>query len=172
MAKAKQDVFAQVMQMEVTMSAANTLTFAAVLIGTPLFDYAALILERIDYYVAPATMAELITNADILDVAITGKNSLTNLDLGQAEVYDRLRLFGVLSGTAATLLIPEFPLVHDFSTMSGGGLLVPAQTVYIGMTSSNLTPAGIANARVYYRIMDMNAPDYLEMVQRLNVLST
>lgn len=166
------DVFAQYLYMSVTMSAANTLTFAQVSIGMSLFEFAAMVICRIDYEPAQATIQELTGGADLLDVAITGSNTITTLDQKQNEVYDSLKAKTYVSGTPGVSAPVFEPIVHDFSGMPGGGILVPAQTIYIGMATSGFSAAGVCNARVWYTVKEMQASDYIELVQRLRVLGT
>ena len=171
MAKVK-DLFSQFFYMSVTQSAANTLTFAKLGIGVSLFDYAGLLIQRIEYTFARAGLQAVVAQADELASAITGSDSLNSLTGDKPEVYDKVVINAVVDGTPATLLQNTAPVVHDFTSLQGGGLLVPAQDIYIACESAGLAAAAVVEARVYYTVRELVATDYLELVQRLRVLST
>lgn len=172
MAKAKKDRFVQLMKLQTDMSAANAITFDGISLGTPLFEYAGILLERIDYFPGVSSYGEMQTLADVFDMAVCGSDNLADFDIGQPEIFDRLRLAVSLTGAPADYQIAEWPIVHDFSSMSGGGLLVPAQEIYLGVDSAGFVGAGGGNVRIYYTWIEMVAADYLELVQRLRILST
>ena len=171
MAKMK-DSYDQFMYLNVTMSAANTLTFSEVSLGLSLFDYAGLIISRIEYFPDDATIEELAAANDSFRIALTSSNSITSLSQNQPQLYDLVQYAVNTTGTAGNLQQYETPLVHDFTGMSGGGILVPAQNMYIAADSDSLTSAGIASMRVYFRVLQLQAADFVELVQRLRVLST
>lgn len=172
MAKQK-DIYDQFMVLGVTSSAANTLTFSQVSLGISLFDYAALVLSRIEYYLDGATiLADLVTSSDILYGAITGSDDLTVLEITSPEVYDMVQVGMTVQGAAGSGNLHISPIVHDFSGHPGGGLLVPAQNVYIGVKTSGFAGAAVLKARVYYRVQELQAADFIELVQRLRVLSS
>lgn len=168
----KKDLFDQFMWMQTTMSAANALTFGEVTLGMSIFEYAALIITRIEYKLSRPSFAELVVNADQVSMAVTGSDSIADLELNRPEVYDAAHYAVAVSGTPATAQLMPLPIVHDFTTMSGGGLLVPAQNVFFGIDSVGAAGALTALARVYYHVKALSATDFIELVQRLRVLST
>lgn len=173
MAKAQiKDVYPQFMFLTVTMSAADTLTFGQVAIGASIFEYAGLIVNRIEYSFSRASWHELNAETDVMWGAICGSDSITDLDLDNPQVYDQIEVFPNISGTPANMIDEVQPVVHDFSSFEGGGLLLPAQDLYVGMSSSGFVAAGALSARVWYRVKALEAADYIELAQRLRVLST
>lgn len=169
---AKKDIYDQFMYLAVTMSAANTITFGQVSLGMSIFDYAALVLSRIEYDFAYTKFGELIANSDHAEMAITGSDQLSNLVLDQAEVYDMAAYSVGEAGTPGNATIYQQPLIHDFTGMKGGGLIVPAQNVFLGMNTAGFSAAASCVARVYYTVKALAAADFIELVQRLRVLST
>jgi hypothetical protein len=166
------DRFDQFMFLSVTMSAANTLTFSEVAIGGAVFEYAGLIFTRIEYYPAADLFDDLASSTDTVDIALTGSNGLADLSVDQAQLYDRLSLNAAAFGTPANVIQHALPFVHDFSTMPGGGLMVPAQTLYIGMVTAGFGAATSASVRAYYHIEKLTAADFVELVQRYRILTT
>ncbi len=155
------------------MSAANTLTFGEIAVGVSIFDYAGFILERVEYKLNRASYSEVNSAVDEAHVAICGSNSVADIyDTGNPQVYDMVGWEPITAGTPASLIMEHAPIIHDFSSLEGGGLLVPAQNIYIAMQTAGFAAAGTATVRVYYRIIALQANDYLELAQRLRVLST
>ena len=166
------DKYAQFFYMSVTMSAANTLTFAKLGVGVSLFDYAAFLLERIEYQPTRAAVQEIQAQTDEMVIAITGSDGIASLEGDKPEVYDKLTMSGHLIGAAANLDTNILPIVHHFTSLPGGGLLVPAQDLFIAMQTTGFANAQGSECRVYYTVIELQATDFLELVQRLRVLST
>lgn len=168
------DKFTQFLYLSVDQAATNTIAFSQLSLGLSFFDYAGLIITRIEYDVALGALTYLTANADELFVGLTGSDSIDDLTPNRPEVYDLMRLKVLVSGTPATAGWMKFPIVHDFSAHPGGGILVPAQDLYLGIDSAgfgNYTNVS-ASARVWYMVTKLAAADYLEIAQRLRVLST
>lgn len=166
------DEYDQFMVFATTQSAANTLTFSTVHLGLNLFQYAGLIISRIEYSVSRPSMVMIVNEADYLEAAITGSDTIDDLALTRPEVYDRLSLNVTEWGTPANAELIYKPIVRDFSNMRGGGMLVPAQDTYLGVDSGDLTGAATVSARVWFRVIELAAGDYIELVQRLRVLTS
>ena len=172
MAKQSQDKFDQFMFLNVVQSAANTLTFGRLALGTSIFEFAALIISRIEYELNRGLFAELLASTDEARVALTGSNSIASLVGSQPQIYDTYVVSGSNVGTAATYISYPQPVIHDFTGLQGGGLLVPAQDMFVACESVGLTNPVTANIRVYFRILKLQAADFIELVQRLRVLTT
>lgn len=169
---AKKDLYDQFMHLAVVMSAMNVITFSRVALGMSIFDYAALIISRIEYDLGYTHFAEFVTAADHAEMAITGADDLPNLVIDQAEVYDMAAYSVAVSGAPASFQVMQQPIIHDFSGMKGGGLLIPAQDLFLGMNTAGFAAPGSCVARVYYTVKALAAADFIELVQRLRVLST
>lgn len=173
MATTKKDIYPQFMKLTVTMSGANTLTFAEVGIGLALFDYAALLIHRIEYFFSASNMTKMTADVDTLAAAITGSDSIADIDIDRPQVYDEILLNNVALGAAVgSVPIVKTPFVHDYSTFPGGGQLVPATNLYVACTSTGLATAAGVTARVWWTLVELQVAEYFELVQRLRVLST
>ena len=169
------DKYPQFMVPSVTQSAADTLTFGRVNVGMSLFDYAGFIISRIEYFPGRTAINLLTNNAVELNIALTGSNSIANLAIEKAQVYDKITLSSAEVGTPADQFIGGLqaqPYVHDYSNFEAGGVLVPAQDLYIACDSTSLGTAVTVSARVYFRVIKLQAADYVELAQRLRVLSS
>lgn len=171
---AVKDQYPQFMRMFVTQSAANTLTFAKVGLSTPLFEYAGLLLSRIEYYFFASGQDLMTTSQDDIDLAVTGSDTISDLGVERPEVYDKIRLQRFDAGAAANNVVSfqYMPEVHEFTGFPSGGILVPLQDIYLGIDSSGLASATSGAVRLYYQTIELKAEDYIELAQRLRVLST
>ncbi len=168
----RKDLFDQTLFMQMTETAANTLSFAQLAVGVSIFDYAAFIISRIEYYWNPGALAGIDADQDSITVALTGSGSITVLDRSQPQVYDLASWIGALDGTAATMARYESPTIHDFAAMKGGGLLVPAQDMFIAVLGNGQATARTGTILAYYSVMELAAADYLEVAQKYRVIST
>jgi len=168
-----QDNYDQFLTLITTMSAANTLTFSQVNVGISIFDYAAFLISRIEYTLdVSSVLGELGAATDVFYAAVCGSDGIADLEVNRPEVYDVLTMGCQVTSAASQGVPVAMPIVHDFSNMSGGGILVPAGNIYFGLDSSGFVGAGGAKARVWYRVKPLDAADYLELAQRLRVLSS
>lgn len=166
------DKFPQFMSLNVVQTAANTLTFAKLSVGVSIFDYSAFIINRIEYHIPVGTFDLVVADADSLEMGITGSGTIADLATSQSQVYDSAILVASEQGASANFIVQTLPIIHDFSSLPGGGLLVPTGDMWAACDSAGLTGAASFTARVYYQIMALKAEDYIELAQRLRVLTT
>jgi len=168
------DRFPQFMKLKVTQSSANTLTFSQISLGGPVFQYAGIIINRIEYSITAATLELMTVTEDFCQLAITGSDSIATLGTDQPEVYDEFYITkldqGAIANNSPKLIVRNW--VKDYSTFPEGGCLVPLQDIYLAMASGGLASPGVAGARLWYQIIELTAQDYIEIAQRLRVLST
>lgn len=164
------DIFTQLSYLSVTESAANTLTFAGLSVFSNVLSQRGMIIHRVEYDLPAGTVALMVANADAIKYGLTGSDGMTSVSLDDPEAYDINRITRVDIGTAASGFYHNAKLVNDFTTLPGGGLLVPADRLYIYVEGVSLATAATAKARVRYTILDMSAADFLELAQSLRVL--
>lgn len=167
MAKLK-DIFSQLFRLTVLQSAANTLTFGASLnFGIPIVSETVIIIHRLEFSIALATLALMTADADAITLGLVTKNTLTAMTTDQIEVIDLLQYERRMttSGSYHTIL----PIVHDFSSLPGGGLLIVPQDLFLGMDSTGLASAGTAFVRCHYTFRTLSQSEYLEIAQKLKV---
>lgn len=159
------DLYVNVITGHVTMSAANTLTFAEVQVGFNLFQKVGLVIHRLDYIPVRATIAELTTGADQVAMALVSSDTITGLSMNNPEVYDNVYVQANNSGTAANFVDFVKPIQHDFTGFPGGGLLIPPSPLYVAMTSDGLSSAGEMRVRLSFTIKQLRDADYLDLLQ-------
>lgn len=165
------DEFAQKMYLTVTQSAANTLTFSqAVNLGVGLMNSMAIVIHEIKWVIPYAVMSELTANQDRFTIGLVGDNSLTDLTLDQPAVYDLFNMEAFVATAAGFAFTDQYPK-SNLTNLPGGGLIVPADRVYLGFTSGGFAAAQTAGALVYFTLKPLKAEQYLELAQALRVFT-
>lgn len=170
-AGARKDTYANFAYFFVTESAANTLTWAKLEIATgSLLDKKfGLLINRFDVEMYPYSI--LNSDGDTFTLGVSVSNSITDLSLSRPEVIMREIWTRVDYGAAASGILVDRLKVRDFSTMPGGGILVPADRLYIGAVGSGCGAVGNAVARMYYTVVELSSEDYWQLVESRRILS-
>lgn len=171
MAKMKTDVFSQIGYIQVTESAANTLTFNSLSVFSNILTPKGLLIERIEYYPSSAMYVEMTTAADSITFGVAGDDSMATVALDDPQVYDHNTVVRLDFGTAGSASLRDSPIIKDFSGLSGGGRLVPADRVYVYLKGNGLASAGTMTIRFHFTVVDLDAQEYLELAQALRVLT-
>lgn len=169
--KTSVDQYVNMLVQTITMSAANTLTFSEINIGLNLFDKVGLLVNRIEYHPTLATLQDIDTDGDSISIGLTTNNTLASLNPSNAAVIDLQQLHRVDAGAAANAILVQTPLIHDFSTLRGGGMLIAPKPLYIAMMSAGLTAAGVAYFRLYFSLVQLSDAGYLELLQTRGVFA-
>lgn len=150
-----------------TTSAANTLTFEQVQFGVGLFQGVALVLNRIEWCPDQGSLSELVAAADRFFVALTNRADLASLEPENQNILAYKSLRAMQVGAVVSLNHIELPLVSDFSSMPGGGLIMPANPLYIGLETAGF--AAVANVRVvmYFTFKQLADAEYIELIQTI-----
>lgn len=168
----RKDTYANIAYLSQVESAANTLTFKTLSIATSsLLDKKfGLLINRCDLEFSAPNIFD--TSMDFFQTALTVSDSIADLGLSRPEVILRQVWRRVDFGAAASGAVVEYPIVRDFSTMPGGGILVPADRLYIGVLGSGCSAAGTGIIRIYYTVVELNSEDYWQLVESRRILST
>lgn len=166
------DKFANVAYMRVTESAAGTLTWAALNMANNLMgEKFAIVIHRAETFFS--TMANLNSTNDFVRMAITVSQTITDItDFSQPELLWYDRTMRIDYGTAATGILDKVPNIRDFTALPGGGLLVPADRLYIAVESSGAAAAMSAYARIFYTVMPLDVSDYWELIEARRIMTT
>lgn len=169
------DFYANLAYFSCTESAANTLTFAKLDVATGALlgekKYAMLI-HRVEFSIpSSAFWSNFNSTGDRTNVALTVSNSISGLSLSQAEVITTTILERVDYGTAASGFIAESPFVKDFSSLPGTGMLVPADKLFLGVSSTGAANAQTIGCRLYYTMKELKVEEYWDLVESRRMLS-
>ena len=163
--QAKKDEFPNRALEVVTLSAANTITFSQIRFGVGVFQGVALVVHRLEFHPTAATWQEIVANTDVLQFGITNRDDLTTLDPSSQNAIYVERHIAHVSGTPATGWIDRNPVVADFSTLPGQGLIIPANPLYLGGLTAGFTAAATIRLVMYYTFKTLADSDYIELIQ-------
>lgn len=162
-----QDVYSNRAFITLTMSAANTLTFGQVQFGVGLFQGVAALIHRIELFPSAASMRELVAVADSMYFAITNRDDLASLDPVNQSVFGALSVLPMMVGGVVSLSLEKLPLVISYVDLPGGALIIPANPLFVGMTSLGFGAAGQVSAVIYLTFKQLTDAEYVELVQTI-----
>jgi len=162
---ATKDKYANILTQEITMSAADTLTFTEVSIGLSIFDKVGILISRIEYHPSVTTMNLMIADDDKLFHAVTTTNTLASLNAREMSIldYHTLNMQVVAAGSGVQLY--ETPIVRDFANLPGGGLLITPRPWYVALSSTSLGTAGVSVFRFFFTVVKLTPQDYFELLE-------
>lgn len=160
--KAKADEFVNKAFGVVTMSAANTLTFAQIIFGVGMFQGIALVIHRLRWTPTAASIRELVAVTDDLNFALTSSNRVSAIhDASDPAIVSNHRIIGMGAGVEPIHL----PIVDDFTMLPGGGLLIPANPVFVAAVTNGAAAASVVRVQLDFTFRELNEKDYLELLQ-------
>ncbi len=167
------DKFANIAHLQVTESAAGTLTYAQLsMANTLMSERFAMIIHRAEVTISNIH-SQFNAAGDTANFGLCLSDRVTNItDLSQPEVLFMGQLVRVDFGAAASGYFFERPVVYDFTLLPGGGLLVPADRLYIGAQGVSLVAALTVAMRLYYTVMPLDTADYWELIEARRVMTT
>lgn len=168
----RNDAFANLANVEVTESAANTLTFQKLDSGAGIFEKMAMIIHRVEYAPAVSTIQLLVAAGDLFNFAWTTSNQITGLAKDKAQVIDNLVLGADINGGAPqNMNIMNLPIVHDFANLPGGGLIVPVTNLYCAIMGASVASPGYLRSSLFFTYRSLKAEEYWELVEATRALS-
>jgi hypothetical protein len=160
------DTYANMAVITVTEPAANTLTFSKLETGINLGSNIAWLINRIEYFLPPIDYSVFNTVLDAFDCGLAQSNKFSTINVNDASIIDivHLRKNG---GTATVdgVVFQMLPLVKDFSTLPGGGLIVVPNPIYGFSVGCGLAAATTTKLKVYYTQMEIKDADFYELFQ-------
>jgi len=154
---------------EVTESAANTLTFQEIQTNVSIMEKWAWILHRLEWSMDLATYDEVAAVGDELDMALTTSNRITALQASDAAVLDIAQQMIVVE-TAVGVQRELLPLIRDFSTLPGGGLIIPPRPLYVAVKGTSLANAARVWCRGYFTPVAMKGEDYYNLLDAYRLI--
>lgn len=159
----KTDAFANKFYGTVTESDANTLTFAEIQTNIDVFARKAWILHKLEWFLSAAQLNKLLAEDDVLTAALCSSNKAATLSLSDASVIDLFQIDARLVSQAGFELRYS-PISRDFSSLPGGGLIIAPRPLFVAVKGTSLASAIAAEVRGYFTAVDLNADEYLELV--------
>jgi hypothetical protein len=172
MPKTQADKFANQAVITAVESAVNTLTFKKLETGVSLFEKVAWLISRLEYYVSTSMMALLVASADGLQAALTATDQMAALTLTNNAVLDYFELSRHDIGAAATGHLVQNVFTKDFSTLPGGGILVPPNPLYLGSHGVSVAAVVTMVVKIFYTTYELGTEEYWELVEARRIISS
>jgi len=147
----------------VTESAANTLTFGEIQTNVSVFDKAAFVLHRLEWHIPANSFDKLVDAADSMEFALVTSQNISSLGIGNPAVIDKL-IIALSYDSAVGFAVNEIPLIRDFSTLPGGGLIVAPRPLFLACRGVSLASALSVELLAYFTVKTLSADEYLELV--------
>jgi len=158
-----QDVFVNQAYGGCTELVAGTLAFSEIQTGISLFEKVAWVVHRIMWF--EEDLVRILDVDDFLVSALVCSNRLNGLSLQDPAVIDIIQIGEWIEGTPASGHLVEKPIVHDFTNLPGGGLIVPPKPLYIAHVGVSLAAATAVNARIFFTHKELAPDEYWELVE-------
>jgi hypothetical protein len=144
---------------------AGNMAFGEIHSGVSMFDKVAWLISRIEYNVALGYVNLILDQSDAIYMGLVTSNSLTTFALDQQAVLDYKALQESDFGTPANAILYEQPMTRDFSTLPGGGLLVPPNPIYMAVQGISLAAVARVMCRIYFTYVELKPEEYWELVE-------
>ena len=161
------DVYPNYFSMEMVMSNANVLTTKRIALPIP----------RITTGTSATIMEFLWSNwtVDSLDMVAQGDTVIYACGIGPSptasEAFEEKDGTVLFQGermhhiTTSGSIIMEWPVVCNWQTTDGHGVLVAADSMWMGLTTAGMAAASSLQLRVYYRFVTVSMTEYVGIVQ-------
>lgn len=157
--------YATNLNVTLTESAANTLTFEKVESGMSIYDRVGWVLNRVEWMVAIASMNLILDQSDGITCGVATSNSMSSVSDTDPNILFRTRISQVDNGTPATSELVVSPIVQDFSGMPGGGILVLPNPLYVFVLGQSLASAVTVSMRAWFTSVELSDDDYFLLAQ-------
>jgi len=158
------DKFANQAYLSVTETGANTLTFNQLLTGISIYEKVGWLINRLDYTFSTLS-GTYAADGDGITFGIGTSSGIATVGLEENSVIDYNQFFRADLGAAASGFYLRKPFIKDFSSLPGGGILVPPNPLYIWAQGVSLAAAQTVYARMFYTVIQLKAEDFWELVE-------
>jgi len=164
-----EDRFANTFSAIVTLSAANTLTYAEMNFGITLRDRVAIVIDELYFIIAQGALTEMTTLGDNCQMAISVSDQPTNLmDYADRRILYSTRVSRQDFGTAAGGQFFRVPVKESFAPP----LIALPNRLFFGATSVGLASAQQFQLRMHFRTVSITQDQQLVEVLEAFQLST
>lgn len=169
------DKFANRFCVQATEAIAGTIKFFEVPTYVDAFSHKAFLMHRLEYLVSITDTAALVGAGDMIACALCSANNITSIIgsinyLAEPGLIDLMQLQFELRGAAASFQMREAPIMHDFTQLPGGGILVPARGLYVAIQGASLAAACQCVVRGWFTQVELKADEYLELVDAYRII--
>lgn len=164
------DAFANKLASSLNTAVADTPISLQILTGVPLYERMGVILHRVEYQPATASIALLVADGDYMIVELS-LHEQPESGIGSPEIIDEARW--QIKGTMANLQWnpADTHVIHDFTALPGGGILLPAVPMYIRFLTSSLDAVATIDFRIFFTYKELSPSDYFDLIEAVRGLS-
>lgn len=164
------DKYANVILVSVLESAANTLTFEELPQVTTLMEKKAFLINRVSYSLGAVAMSELKADGERLNFGLSMSNRWTAPTILEPTIIDYQQKY-TTTLTAVGFQVMDANIKSDFSTLPGGGILIPTRPIYFYAQGVGLANACTITAKIYFTIVELSPADYWDLVESMQAYS-
>lgn len=143
---------------------------AASLLGTSKYG---VIIKQLEYYFSNVIIAAASCDLSMALALADLDDELSPTLLSDGRLVDLCQIrHGFHVGTPADQADSTvMPVIHKFTDLPGGGLLVPADYIYGAIDSTVRTAVISGTLRMWYEVIELSPTDYLDLLQSRNILT-
>lgn len=168
------DQFANRFSVHVTEAGVGIPSYEEVPTYASAFSKEAFIMHKIEYFFPSTCLNALVADSDILYAALTTQNFQTTLapltSVREPGVVDMIEIRAHTVGAAANFVMMEQPFIHDFTSLPGGGLIVPARPIYIGVSGAGIAVAASVDVRGWFTKIELKDAEFLELIDAYRMI--
>jgi len=161
----KNDVYANMVNLTLTESAANTLTFGSIDLGLTIFQKVGLLLNRIVVEYPTQLIGDMGANNDSMALALTQSDQITSISYLQDAVVWKDTVSRRDFGAAASGFLYHHTKIYDFSGLPGGGEIITPRPLYWASQGNGLTTTFSIYMRIFFTILELKSEEYFELLE-------
>jgi len=164
------DKYANLAALYVLQDVANTVKYTSFNFPFSVMDRIGLIVSRIEYQ--PTALQQLDASADTIEVGVSVANNLADpYDVTDARLVDYQTMIRRQDAAPTSSYLERLPIIKDFSTLPGGGLLIAPNPLYAFVHTGGAGAVMGLRVRFWYTWMVMAAEDYWQLVESRRVVA-
>ena len=165
------DQYCNIAAVKPTEASAGTAVYEKFAFPFSIMDKMALLISRIEYLFG--SLQNLNSGTDYVLSGLSVSSNVSDLTIqSDPAVIDSCRIARYDFGTAASGMLQQQPLIKDFSSLPGGGLLVAPNPLYGFCLSSGAGGVMLCWIRMYYTYMELSSDEYWQLVESRRVISS
>lgn len=168
------DQFANRFAVSVTESVAGTPTYTEVPTYASAFSKEAFIIHRLEFSLPFTILQLLVAAGDYINVILASANHYTSLTsqemYKEPGVIDHFHIGAELFGAAANMMHATMPIVKDLTTLPGGGIIVPARPLYVGVHGVSVAAQVTVFVRGYFTKVELKDAEFLELMDAYRMI--
>lgn len=156
-------------------AAAGTAAFTEVPTYLNAFEKKAFVIHRLEYNFENGIIPLMAAAGDMVCAALTTTNVYTTLRpqdiLNEPGLHDYVALEALMVGAAAGRQDAIAPIIHDFTELPGGGLIVPGRPLFVGAYGYSLANPVHVSVRGWFSIIELKAEEFLDLVDAYRIVT-